>query len=84
MTGRSSAARALRWIGIVLLLLVALFMVGRAVVEIVAVDPGDPAGYRDDWGGPSYLGVMAVHAGPGLLVIVAAVAWWRRRWTRHT
>jgi hypothetical protein len=66
------------------LLLLALFLVGRAIAEIVTVDPGNPADYHDDWGGPSYLGVMAVHAGPGLLVIVAAVLEWRRRASRRT
>jgi hypothetical protein len=75
----SRARRVLRWIGTALLVLLALYMVGRAVAEVVSVDPGDPASYRDDWGGPTYLGVMAVHAGPGLLVIAAAVVWWRRR-----
>jgi hypothetical protein len=67
--------RAGRWVGVVLLTVVALFLVGRAVAEVVGVDPSDPASYRDDWGGPTYLGVLAVHAGPGLLVL-AALAWW--------
>ena len=72
--------RALRFLGWVVLLLVGLFLVARAVVEVVSVDPGDPATYRDDWGGPTYAGVLLVHAGPGLLVLgVTALLLWRRR-----
>jgi hypothetical protein len=76
--------RAGRWVGIALLTLIALFLVARAVVEVATVDPSNPATYRDDWGGPTYLGVLAVHAGPGLAVLVA-VAWWsfRSRKQRH-
>ena len=63
-----------------LLALIAVFFVGRAVVEGVSVDPSDPASYRDDWGGPTYLGVLGVHAGPGLLVLVPLAWWfWRRK-----
>jgi hypothetical protein len=71
--------RPLRLLGMVLLVALGTFLVARAVVEVVAVDPGDPSTYRDDWGGPTYAGVLLVHAGPGLLV-VALVAWllWRR------
>jgi hypothetical protein len=72
--------RALRFLGWVVLLLVGLFLVARAVVEVVSVDPGDPSTYRDDWGGPTYAGVLLVHAGPGLLVLgVTALLLWRRR-----
>ena len=71
--------RPLRLLGLVLLVVLGTFLVARAVVEVVAVDPGDPSTYRDDWGGPTYAGVLLVHAGPGVLV-VALVAWllWRR------
>jgi hypothetical protein len=71
--------RPLRLLGMVLLVALDTFLVARAVVEVVAVDPGDPSTYRDDWGGPTYAGVLLVHAGPGLLV-VSLVAWllWRR------
>jgi hypothetical protein len=70
--------RAARWTGIGLLAVLAAFLVGRAVVEVVGVDPSDPASYRDDWGGPTYLGVMAVHAGPGVVVLGLLVWWWLR------
>jgi hypothetical protein len=72
--------RALRALGWAVLLLVGGFLVARAVVEVISVDPGQPATYRDDWGGPTYAGVLLVHAGPGLLVLgtVALLLWWRR------
>jgi hypothetical protein len=66
--------QALRMLGIVLVVVIGAYLVGRAVVEVLAVDPGDPSSYRDDWGGPTYAGVLLVHAGPGLLV-VALAAW---------
>ena len=71
--------RALRFLGWAVLLLVGLFLVARAVVEVVSLDPGQPATYRDDWGGPTYAGVLLVHAGPGLLVLgTTALLLWRR------
>jgi hypothetical protein len=71
--------RALRFLGWAVLLLIGLFLVARAVVEVVSLDPGQPATYRDDWGGPTYAGVLLVHAGPGLLVLgTTALLLWRR------
>jgi hypothetical protein len=54
-----------------LAILLGLYFVVRAVVEPFVIDVNDPATYRDDWGGPSLLGVLAIHCGPGLLVLVA-------------
>jgi hypothetical protein len=48
-----------------------LYFVVRAVVEPFVIDVTNPATYRNDWGGPSLLGVLAIHCGPGLLVLVA-------------
>jgi hypothetical protein len=48
-----------------------LFFIVRAVAEPFVIDLSDPATYRNDWGGPSLLGVLLVHCGPG---VVAAVA----------
>src|SRR4051812_19915857 len=66
------------------LALVALFLVVRTVVEVATVDPLDPASYRDDWGGPTYLGALGVHAGPGL-VVLTGLAWssWRAQEKRR-
>jgi hypothetical protein len=72
--------RALRLLGTALVVMLGVFLVVRAVVEVVAVDPDDPSSYRDDWGGPSYVGVLLVHAGPGLLVVVlVGLLLWRWR-----
>ena len=51
----------------VLGVLLAMYLVVRAVAEPFVIDVTDPATYRDDWGGPSLAGVLAVHVGPGLL-----------------
>ena len=74
--------RVLRRVGLATALLVGVFLVGRAIVELVTVDPNQPSTYRDDWGGPSYLGVILVHAGPGLLVLAVLVLTIRRRHRR--
>jgi hypothetical protein len=57
-----------------------LFFIVRAVAEPFVIDMSDPATYRNDWGGPSLLGVLLVHCGPGVLVAIAiAMALIRRR-----
>lgn len=61
-----------------LLLAVGLYLVGRPVVELVTVDPTRPLTYRQDWGGPSYLGVLLVHVGPGILAVLVTALWVRR------
>lgn len=71
----------LRRAGLALLVVIAGYLVGRAVVEVVSVDPRRRESYEQDWGGPHYLGLLAVHAGPGLLAL-AALAFWVRRTTR--
>lgn len=89
MSLRSRPAAVLRGTGLALVAVIALFFVARAVVEVITVDPNQPASYERDWGGPHYLGVMLVHAGLGLLVLVVAVLWlWhsisRRRQRHHS
>jgi hypothetical protein len=59
--------------------LAALYLVGRAAAEFVVVNYSDPASYRNAWGGPSLAGVFAVHAGPGIAIVIAAVVWLFRR-----
>jgi len=60
----------MRKIAEVLGILLSIFLILRAIVELFTIDFGDPATYQDDWGGPSLAGVLLVHCGPG---IVAAV-----------
>ncbi|WP_203836967.1 hypothetical protein [Winogradskya humida] len=69
-------------LGVVLLWIVGLYFVGRAVVEPFVIDLSDPATYRNDWGGPHLIGVLAVHALPGILALAAMV--WRVRRRRAT
>ena len=62
-----------------------LYLIGRAIVEPFAIHASDPATYRDDWGGPSLLGVLAVHCGPGIVAagwMVTALVRRRRGGTR--
>lgn len=70
-----------RVFGLVVGGLLAAYLVYRGVAEFWTIDYSDPASYRNAWGGPSLIGVFAVHTGPGLAVIIAATWWLRRR--RH-
>ena len=54
--------------------LLGLFLIVRAIMEPFVVDFHNPASYRLDWGGPSLVGVLAVHCGPGI-VAAAWMAW---------
>jgi hypothetical protein len=56
-----------------------LFLVARAVAEPFVIDMTDPATYRNDWGGPSLVGVLAVHCVPGLIAGVVIVRQLARR-----
>ena len=53
---------------------VGLYLTGRAVAEFWVIHWGEPASYRNDWGGPSLVGVLAVHCLPGL-ILPGYVAW---------
>ncbi len=50
----------------------AAFLVGRGVAEFFIVHYGDPASYRNAWGGPSLAGVFAVHSGPAVAILLGA------------
>jgi hypothetical protein len=56
-----------------------LYLTGRAVAEPFVIHWGNPASYRSDWGGPSLIGVLAVHCLPGLILPAAMVRRWRMR-----
>jgi hypothetical protein len=57
----------MRLIAYGLAVVLGFYLMARAVVEPFLVDVSDPATYRNDWGGPGLLGVLAVHCGPGVL-----------------
>jgi hypothetical protein len=57
-----------------------LFFILRAIAEPFVIDMSDPSTYRNDWGGPSLLGVLLVHCGPGVFAAVGiAMVLIRRR-----
>jgi hypothetical protein len=56
-----------------------LYLIIRAVAEPFVIDMSEPATYRNDWGGPSLLGVLLVHCGPGVVAAVAIAMALRRR-----
>jgi hypothetical protein len=61
-----------------------LFLIVRAIAEPFVIDMSDPATYRNDWGGPSLLGVLLVHCGPGVLAAIGiAMALIRHRSSRR-
>jgi hypothetical protein len=55
-----------------------LYLTGRAIAELIVIHWGDPASYRNAWGGPSLAGVLAVHCLPGL-ILPAVIAFQLRR-----
>ena len=60
------------------------FLIFRAIAELFVVDMDDPTTYRNDWGGPSLAGVLAVHMMPGLLAAALMItAFVRHRRTRQ-
>ena len=59
--------------------LLAVFLIVRAIVELFVIDFSDPSSYASDWGGPSLVGVLIVHCLPGVLAAIGLVVWWRRR-----
>lgn len=63
-------------------LIVAIYLVVRGIAEPFLIDAGDPNSYRTDWGGPSLIGVLAVHSGPALVIVTAAIVWLARRRSR--
>jgi hypothetical protein len=76
---RERARRRVPRVVMALGVLVAAFLVVRGVAEFWVIDYADPASYRDDWGGPTLLGVLAVHSGPAIAIVVAGIVRLRRR-----
>jgi len=52
-------------------------LVGQVLMP--SVNLSDPASYRNDWGGPSLFGVLAVHCGPGIVAALWMVTALMRR-----
>ena len=82
----AAAAARPRWrrrlpkvIGLAAAGVLAAFLVGRGVAEFFIVHYGDPASYRNAWGGPSLAGVFAVHSGPAVAILLGAGGYLVRR-----
>ena len=72
-----------RTLGLAIGGLLALYLVGRGVAEFFTVNYSDPASYANSWGGPSLAGVFAVHTGPAVAIVAAAVFYLRHRRARN-
>jgi hypothetical protein len=62
--------------------LLAVYLVVRGIVEFFVIDYSRPETYHDLWGGPSLAGVLAVHSGPGLAILIFVGVYlyrWRAR-----
>jgi hypothetical protein len=68
-------SRFLRWALWVAAGAVSAFFVARGVIELASIDTARPETYRNDWGGPHLGGVLAVHRGPGVLILAAWCVW---------
>ena len=73
----------MRKVASILGLALGLFFIVRAVAEPFTIDMSDPATYRNDWGGPSLIGVLLVHMGPGVIAAVAITMLLIRRSSRR-
>lgn len=60
-----------------------VFLIVRGIAEPFVIDMSDPATYRNDWGGPGLIGVLAVHCGPGLISAVLMGSALRRSFRRR-
>lgn len=62
----------------VVVIIIGGYFILRAAVDPFLRDPSDPSTFQDDWGGPTYIGALAVHMGPGIIFAVLFVWWWLR------
>jgi len=77
-TARARRRTAWQWPLLAIGAVLAVYLVGRGVSELILINYGDPASYAKDWGGPSLAGVLAVHSGPGLAIVAVGGWWWVR------
>jgi drug/metabolite transporter superfamily protein YnfA len=54
------------------------FFIVRALMEPFVIDFSDPSSYENDWGGPSLIGVLLVHMGPGIIAATLLIVALRR------
>lgn len=73
--GRPLFARLLMVLGYVF----GSYLTARAIAEPFVIDPNQPGSYRNDWGGPSLIGVLAVPMLPGIIAAVLMIRTLTRR-----
>jgi hypothetical protein len=66
-------------IALIAAIVLGVYLTGRAIAEPFLIHWGDPASYRNDWGGPTLAGVLAVHCLPGLILPTVLAARAARR-----
>jgi hypothetical protein len=66
--------------GVVLGVVVALYLVGRGTAELFLLHYSHPSSYSHAWGGPTLAGVLAVHTGPGVVIVAGTSIF---LWQRH-
>lgn len=49
------------------------YFIVRAMMEPFLIDFSDPSSYENAWGGPSLIGVLLVHMGPGVLAAILII-----------
>ena len=74
----------MRKVVITLGVIVGIFFIVRAVVELFAIDYSDPSSYAHDWGGPSLAGVLLVHCVLGLIAAIWIGVFLWRRWSSRS
>jgi len=78
---RRSAARLL---GMALGGLLGIYLISEGVAELWRIDFSRPETYQRDWGGPHLAGVLIVHSGPAVLIVIGALMYFVRSVWRRT
>ncbi len=74
----------MRKVVITLGVIVGMFFIVRAVVELFTIDYSDPSSYAHDWGGPRLAGVLFVHCLLGLIAAIWIGVFLWRRWSSRS
>ena len=73
------SVRRVRRVRRAVIVLLGAYLMIRALAEPFTIDVDDPSSYHRDWGGPSLIGVLAVHCTPGIISAATAIVIWNRR-----
>ncbi len=78
LTSSRLRPRLLRASGWTLVCVVSIYLVARAIAEFWVINYSDPASYAGSWGGPTLVGVFAVHSGPGFAILIGLAVYFFR------